>query len=55
MPVSKKQRAWAGTAAGRKALGPEKAKEWLHYTDAEITEAAKHEKQNRRKPTRKSR
>jgi hypothetical protein len=36
MPVSKKQRAWANTAAGRKALGAAKAKEWGHATDKEI-------------------
>jgi hypothetical protein len=55
VPVSKKQRAWAATPAGIKALGAAKANEWLHYTNAQITEAAANEKQNRKKPTRKPR
>jgi len=50
MPVSKRQRRWAATASGRKALGAAKAKEWLHTTDAEIAE----ERKSRKKPTRKS-
>jgi hypothetical protein len=44
VPVSKKQRRWAHTAAGRKALGAEKAEEWGHATDSEIAENARKEK-----------
>ncbi len=36
MPTSKKQRAWAATPAGRKALGAAKARQWVHTTNAEI-------------------
>jgi len=36
VPLTKKQRAWAATASGRKALGAKKAKEWTHTTNAEI-------------------
>jgi hypothetical protein len=36
VPTSKKQRAWAWTAAGKKALGPAKAKQWEHATNAQI-------------------
>ena len=46
MPVSKKQRRWACTATGRKALGAKKAKEWCHTSDEEIAREA------RKKPTR---
>ncbi len=53
MPLSKKQRAWAGTPAGRKALGDAKASEWLHTTDAEIKDEAA--KVKRVKPVRKGR
>lgn len=38
MPLSAKQRRWAWTPAGRKALGEAKAKEWQHTTDAEIAQ-----------------
>jgi hypothetical protein len=44
MPVSKKQRAWAWTPAGKKALGASKAKEWEHATDAQIAVESKKKK-----------
>jgi hypothetical protein len=53
VPVSKKQRAWSWTPAGKKALGAKKAAEWEHYTDAEISQARENEKK-RHKPTRRS-
>jgi hypothetical protein len=50
MPVSKKQRRWSATAAGREALGAAKASEWTHATDQEI--AAEKKKLERSKPRR---
>lgn len=48
MPVSEKQRRWAWTEEGKKALGP-KAKKWEHATDAEIRANRKAEKSPRRR------
>jgi hypothetical protein len=44
MPVSEKQRRWAHTASGRKALGAKKAAEWGHATDAQIAAESKKKK-----------